>query len=80
MRIPNNKNFETKRTLELQLWPSADECTLNVMHISRHVYVHVCSRHFVKDGFHSGESGIWSIDVHMLTEINCDQIFVGNSE
>ena len=30
MRIPNNKNLETNRTYDPQLWPSADKCTLHV--------------------------------------------------
>jgi len=34
--------------------------------------------HFIKDCFHSGESGIWIIDVHMLYEMKCDDIFVDN--
>jgi len=43
-----------------------------------HFYVHVCSRHFVKDGFHYVESGIWIIDVYLLYEMKCDNIFVEN--
>ena len=36
---------------------------VSCLQILRHCYVHVCSRHLVKDGFHSCESGIWIIDV-----------------
>ena len=48
------------------------------LQILRHCYVHVCSRHLVKDGFHSCESGIWIIDVLMLYEMKCIDVFVEN--
>jgi len=65
INIPNNKNFEIKRTYDPQLRTSADECTLHFM-VLRHFFVHVCYRHFVKDGFHTVERGIWIVDVFML--------------
>ena len=52
VNIPNNTNFETKRSLDPQLQTIADECTLHFI-VLRHFYVHVCYRHFVKDGFHT---------------------------
>ena len=51
MRIPNDKNLETKRTYELQLWPC-----VACLQILRHSYVFVCSRHFGKDYVRSDES------------------------
>ena len=52
VNIPNNTNFETKRSLDPQLQTIADECTLHFI-VLRHFYVHVCDIHFVKDGFHT---------------------------
>ena len=62
MKIPNYKNFEAIQTYEPQLWPSAAKFTLDVLQILAHV--HVCYSKFVKDGYHSIERVIWSIDVY----------------
>ena len=65
INIPNNKNCETKQTYDAQLRAIADEGTLHFI-VLRHFYVHVCYRHFVKDGFHTAGRGIWIIDVSVL--------------
>ena len=65
INISNNKNFETKRTHDPQLRTIGDECTLHVI-VLRYFYVHICYRHFVKDGFHTAVRGILIIDVFML--------------
>jgi len=46
--LSNNKNFVTNRTYEPQLRPRADVCTLYVLQILCHVYVHVCKIYFSK--------------------------------
>ena len=61
----NNKNFETKRTYDLQLLTIANECTLHCI-VLHHFYVNVCYIHLVKDGVHTAGRGIWIIDVFML--------------
>jgi len=65
INIPNNKNFETKRTHEPQLRTIANECTLHVI-VLLHFYVHVCYIRLVKVGFHTAGRRIWSIDVFIM--------------